>query len=257
MTDGAHSRIRLRAIPDLEAKTFSLRVEPLPGRVTADEERLIDACIDLFVAAVNAGLCAGHRFDPWRSGAAVAASSAPDGTGADIACHDLDAGAARLLANLIRKALDERASPMQVLVTGNRSGQAGWLAIVVDELPYPAVLSTAPFEIDIALPEESLEPVSMRLEFASPLSQAEIELLWPRVLFWKELVGAGAYFEPQSDPDERPDVDEIEIYQLSLSQVEVTVYGSVAADAAFDGFVNMLARTQAELGSTLLSVKIW
>jgi hypothetical protein len=255
MTERAHSRVRMRAVPELEANAFSLRVEMLPGRVAAGDERRIDECVEWFVFAVNAGICAGHRFEPRRSGAVVVESSAPDGSGTDIACHDVDAGAARLLANLVRMALGEREAPMPVLMTSGRDGRAG--LAMVDELPYPAGTAQAPFELGISLPGKSLEPVTLRLEFAAPPSEAEIELLTSRVLFWKDLVGRGAYFEPESDPDDRPDVDEVEIYWLSPYQFEATVYGCVAADAAFDGFVNMLARTDDELGAKLSMVEIW
>jgi len=254
MTEHNPGRIRMRAIPDLHARAFALRVELPPQDPAADPLR-VDACIDLFVAAANAGLCCGDRFLPEHSAAAVTGSWAADGTGAEIACRDLDGGAVRLLANLLRKSLGKAGSSVQAVVVSGPD--AGLPATSVDALPYPATLSEARFDIDLVLPEKSLVPISTRMAFAGPLADAEFDLIGSRLRFWKELVGSGAYLEPDAEPSDLPDVDEIEIYLLSPSQLEATVYGFAAADAAFDGLVNMLARTDLALASKLVSVAIW
>lgn len=256
MTEHDPGRIRMRAIPDLHASAFSLRVELPPQGLAADPLR-VDACIDLFVAAANAGLCSGDRFLPEHSAAAVTGSWAADGTGAEIACRDLDGGAVRLLANLLRKSLGKAGSPVQAVVMNGPGGPAGPPATSVDALPYPAALSEASFDLDIALPDKSLAPISTRMTFAGSLPDVEFDLIGSRLSFWKELVGKGAYLEPDAEPSDLPDVDEIEIYLLSPSQLEVAVYGFAAADAAFDGLVNMLARTDMALTSKLISVEIW
>lgn len=249
-------RVRLRATPDLDAGVFSLAVEVQPGLSTI-EYQLVASRVELLVSAVNAGLGSGNRFSPWLSGAALVEPIGPQVSCIHVICREVDKGAVRLLANLISRTIEESGPLVHVVVSGERGGPLDSVPIAVETVPYPSVYAPSLFDVEIDLPNKSRVPISIRIEFATPLLESEVDLLWSRLELWEELVGKGGYLQSDSETSELPDLSEMEIYLLLPSEVEVTVYGFVAAEAAFDGLVNMLLRTQKELITELLSVQIW
>lgn len=251
------ARILMRATPHLDASTFSLRVElALPG--VAGNSPAFTEAIGLYVAGVNAGVFGGQRFDPARSAAAVTAWRPTDEATVDIACQGVERGAVRVLANLLRRSLAQQPASVRVLLASGADDRlAATSAIGVDTLAYPLAPQDTPFAVDILSPERSLDPLHVRLGFADALSERELDLAAEELRIWIELVRRGAYLDPAADLAGLPAADEVEIYQLSSSQVEAVLYGFGARDEAFDGLIGLLMRLGPKLGAGLESVQAW
>lgn len=250
------TRLLARAIPDLNASRFLLRVEvTLPG-VAGDSPAFKDP-VELFVAAANAGLLGGQRFPPEQSAAVVTAWSSAEGAAVEIDCRAVDGGAVRVLANLLRRSLGGPGASLHAIVVSGPDGQATSPAVRVDVLPYPQAQAQLPFEVDIQAPERTLDPVNIRLTFDGALTDAQFDAVGNWLRFWIAMVGNGAYLEPNAELADLPDVDQAEIYLLSPAQVEAVAYGFAADDAAFDGLIGLLTRASLASGSRLTLMEVW
>jgi hypothetical protein len=257
MTDRDPGRIYMRATPDLDASSFSLRVEVVLPGIAGDSPAFRDA-VELFVAAANAGAFGGQRFPSTHSAARVTAWPQTAGATVNLACRELERGAVRVLANLLRRSLGDAAAPVRAIIASGPDDRLATASTVgVDALPYPLAPEQTPFDVDIESPERSLDPLHLRLTFADDLSQEDFDSAGEHLRLWIELVGRGAYLDPDAEPAGVPDASEAEIYLLSSAQIEATLYGFAADDEAFDGLIGFLMRVGPALSSRLLSVQAW
>lgn len=256
MADLARPCIQLRAEPGFRTDAFALRVERLAHGLADDPKRLAEV-VEHFVSAANAGMCSGERFSAEASMAQANTLTPADGAMVEIGCRQLDPGALRLLANLLRKAMGPPGASVPAIVVEGPAELPSLPGLFVEALAYPAQPRSLAFEVDLVLPEESLTPLTIRLSFSAPLSDADFALLEQRMALWRAMVAGGAYAHPDAEASDLPDMDGMEVYLLSAWQVEVAVYGFVAADAAFDGLVGLLAHTAAALTARLVSLEVW
>lgn len=252
---------RISVLSDLcrEDSEFSCVVQPLL-RLLFDEAGKVFNKIRLFVDGANAGMYSGERFSPLLSEAVIVDRQgfiAKEQEAFEIRCRQINWGAIRILINLLSRMLNEYGPQIEINVLGKQGKDYTLSPIIMEEIPYPGVFSSIPFDLEMSYPNRSLDPVSVRIEFARALIGTEVDMIWSALQLWGEVVREGGYSQMVAEEGALPDLSEMEVYMLSPSHVELTVYGFYGSDAAFDGLVSMLSRSDNELKNHISSIRIW
>lgn len=214
------------------------------------------ALVQCFVDAVRAGMFCTTGHKPSSCLAELTVSDAGQHVPIQLTAENLDPAAVNVLIAMLKSfaaAPGRRFTAAERIATetapdlGDRSAATP---------RYPPLHEGLPYEVDVELPDESLEPVTLRLHFAAPLTDARYAAIGALVSLWVDLIERKAFSAHLVDDASEFALLNHETYLLAPDQVETVVYGLDADPAAFDALMNALSKAAPD-APRLVRLELW